>query len=87
LAIPSHDATTSFASHTSFEAHGLGVGVRVAVGERVAVSVGAAVGATASESVGGAVGRVTAVDPQAARPTAAIAELKMVVRFMAVFTP
>src|SRR6202035_2675766 len=92
LAIPSHDATTSFGSHTTpFVAHGLRVGVGVAVGERVAdgvaVGVGAPVkatgGATASARVGRAVGGTTAVEPHAPRPTMAIAVLMMAVSFMA----
>ena len=50
------------------------------------MGVDATVGAAANESVGRSVGGVTAVDPQAASPTAAIAELQMVVSFMSAFT-
>ncbi len=62
----------------------LGLGDSVGLGDALALAVGvdATVGAAAGESVGRAVGGVTAVDPQAARPTAMIIVLMMVMRFM-----
>src|ERR1700722_19421187 len=79
LAIPSHDATASFRSHaTAFVAHGVGMGVGVAAGADVAV-VSAAVGVGAGVP-GRAVGE--AIDPQAARPTKAIAAPMTVLTFI-----
>lgn len=54
----------------------VGAGVAVGVGVGVAVGDGVTAGATVGETVG------VTVDPQAARPTAAIAMLMMVVSFM-----
>jgi hypothetical protein len=63
----------------------VGAGVGVAVGVGVGVGVGIAVGVAATVGVG-VDGRTVgvAVDPQAARPTAAIAVPMTVVSFMAV---
>jgi hypothetical protein len=62
-----------------------GVGVGVAIGVAVGVGAGVAVGVAATVGVG-VDGRTVgvAVDPQAARPTAAIAVPMTVVSFMAV---
>ncbi len=63
----------------------LGLDDSVGLGDALALAVGvdATVGGAASESVGRAVGGVTAVDPQAASPAAAIAVLMMALSFMA----
>src|ERR1022692_879920 len=78
-------------SQTSPHDFSLGVGVGAAVGATVGVAggarVGATVGATVSARVGRAVGGAPAVEPHAARPTAAIAVPMMVVSFMSAAPP
>lgn len=63
---------------------GVGVGVGAGVGVGCAVGVGARVDSTVGVRVGATVG--VAVEPQAARPTAAIAVPMMVVSFMSAVT-
>jgi hypothetical protein len=60
----------------------VGATVGIAVGAVVGATVGATFGVTVSARVDRAVGGVTAVEPHAARPTAAIAVPMMVVSFM-----